>query len=114
MSNPSSSKNRLRPVVPRLVEVIDDLIYGDIWTRPGLTPRERSLITVAALVGMRQTDQLRSHLEKALANGATPEELSEVFTHLAFYAGFPAALSAAQVARPLFEDLGVIPPVPAG
>ena len=104
MANPSSSKNRVRPVVPKLVEVIDDLIYGDIWERPGLTKRERSLITIAALVGMRQTDQLRSHMEKALDNGATVEELSEMLTHLAFYAGFPASLSAALVARPLFED----------
>ena len=110
MSNPSSSKNRVQPVVPKLAEVIDELIYGDIWTRPGLTPRERSLITIAALVGMRQTDQLRSHMEKALANGATTDEISEVLTHLAFYAGFPASLSAALVAQPLFESLGAIGP----
>lgn len=108
MSNPSSSKNRVRPVVPKLAEVIDEVIYGDIWNRPGLTKRERSLVTIAALIGMRQTDQLRSHMEKALDNGASPEELSEVLTHLAFYTGFPAALSAALVARPLFEDLGVV------
>ena len=109
MANPSSSKNRVRPVVPKLAEIIDDLIYGDIWDRPGLTKRERSLITIAALVGMRQTDQLRSHMEKALDNGATAEELSELLTHLAFYAGFPASLSASLVARPLFEDLGIVP-----
>lgn len=110
MSNPSSSKGRIRPVVPKVAEVIDDLIYGDIWNRPGLTKRERSLITIAVLVGMRQTDQLRSHMEKAIAHGATPDEISEVLTHLAFYAGFPATLSAALVARPLFETLGVIAP----
>jgi len=61
------------------------------------------MITVAALIGMRQTDQLRSHMEKALANNVTVEELSEIMTHLAIYAGFPAALSAALVARPLLE-----------
>ena len=109
MANPSSSKAKVRAVVPKLVEVIDSTVYGDVWERPELSKRERSMITVAALIGMRQTDQLRSHLEKALDNGVTAQELSEIITHLAFYAGFPASLSAALVARPLFEELGHIP-----
>jgi len=108
MANPSSSKGKARAVVPKLVEVVEHTIYGDIWERPELSKRERSMITIAALIAMRQTDQLQSHLEKALDNGLTPTELSEIMTHLAFYAGFPAALSAALVARPLFEALGHI------
>lgn len=109
MANPSSSKARIKPVVPRLAELIDDVVYGDIWARPGLTKRERSLITVAALIGMKQTEPMRSHMEKALDNAVTPDEISELITHVAFYAGFPASLSAALVARPLFELLGLIP-----
>jgi 4-carboxymuconolactone decarboxylase len=108
MSNPSSSKAEVKPVVPKLYELIETTVYGDIWQRPALDKRERSLITIAALIGMRQTDQLRSHLEKALNNGVTAEQISEVFTHLAFYAGFPASLSAALIARPLFEQLGLL------
>ena len=110
MANPSSSKARVRAVVPKLCELIDSAVYGDIWERPALCKRDRSMITIAALVGMRQTDQLRSHMEKALDNGVTPQEISEILTHLAIYAGFPAALSAALAARPLFAELGLIQP----
>jgi 4-carboxymuconolactone decarboxylase len=109
MANLSSSKAKAQPVVPKLIEVIDQTVYGDVWERPELSKRERSMITIAALIGMRQTDQLRSHMEKAFDNGVTAQELSEIITHLAFYAGFPASLSAALVARPLFEALGHIP-----
>jgi 4-carboxymuconolactone decarboxylase len=110
MANPSSSRNKIKPVVPKLFELIETTVYGDIWERPGLSKRERSLITIAALIGMRQTDQLRSHLEKGLENGMTGEEISETITQLAIYAGFPAALSAALVARPLLEERGLLPP----
>ncbi len=108
MANPSSSKGKARAVVPKLVEIIDSTVYGDVWERPELSKRDRSLITVAALVGMRQTDQLRSHLEKALDNGVTASEISELLTHVAFYAGFPAAISASLIARPLFEERGIV------
>lgn len=108
MANPSSSKHKLRAVTPKLFELVEDVAYGDIWERPGLTKRERSLITLAALVGMRQTDQMRSHMEKALDNGVTGDEIGEMITHLAIYAGFPAAISAALVARPLLIEQGLI------
>lgn len=110
MTNPSSSKHRVKDVAPKLFELIEGPVYGDIWERPQLSKRERSLITVAALIGMRQTDQLRSHLEKSLAHGVTPEEISEMITHLAIYAGFPAAISAALIVRSLFEDRGLLAP----
>lgn len=108
MANPSSSKAKIKPVAPKLVEVIDKTIYGDIWERPELSKRDRSLITMAALISMRQTDQLRSHMEKAIDNGVTAEEIGELLTHLAFYAGFPASLSAGLIARPLLLELGLI------
>lgn len=108
MANPSSSKHKIKPVVPKLHELIETTVYGDIWERAGLTKRERSMITIAALIGMRQTDQLRSHMEKGLDNGLTATEISEMMTHLAIYSGFPAALSAALIAGPLFEQRGVM------
>ncbi|MBB5696242.1 carboxymuconolactone decarboxylase family protein [Muricoccus pecuniae] len=112
-ANPSSSKEKVRAVVPRLIELIDSVVYDDIWERPELSKRDRSMVTIAALIGLRQTDQLRSHLEKALSNGVTAAEISEMITHLAVYAGFPAALSAALVAKPLLEERGLLGEVPA-
>lgn len=108
MANPSSSKAKIRPVAPKLFDLIEGTVYGDLWQRPQLSPRERSMITVAALIGMRQTDQLRSHCEKALDNGITAEELGEMITHLSIYAGFPAAISAALTVKPLLAELGLL------
>ena len=108
MSNPSSSKGRIKAVAPKLFELIETTVYGDLWERPELSKRDRSMITIAALIGMRQTDQLRSHMEKALDNGVTAQELGEMITHLAIYAGFPSSLSAGLIAEPLLQDLGLI------
>ncbi|MEN2741021.1 carboxymuconolactone decarboxylase family protein [Microbacterium sp. X-17] len=87
---------------PAFVELTDDLLFGDIWQRPGLTPRDRSLITVATLIANGSTDQLVGHLGVAQQNGLTPEELKEAMIHLAFYAGWPRALSALLVAKNVF------------
>jgi 4-carboxymuconolactone decarboxylase len=108
MANPSSSKDKVKRVVPKVHELIETTVYGDIWERPELSKRERSMITVTALVAMRQWDQLRSHMEKALDNGVTATELSEMLTHLAIYAGFPTTLSAALIAKPLLSERGLI------
>ena len=108
MANPSSSKAKIKPVVPKLYDLIETTVYGDIWERPELSKRDRSMITVATLIGMRQWDQLRSHMEKALDNGVTGLELSEMLTHIAIYAGFPASLSAALIAKPMLTERGLI------
>jgi 4-carboxymuconolactone decarboxylase len=108
MANPSSSKAKIRPVAPKLFELIEETVYGDLWQREELCRRDRSLITLAALIAMRQTDQMRSHFEKALDNGITAEEIGEMITHLSIYAGFPAAISAALVAKPLLIERGLI------
>lgn len=84
-------------VAPKLAEVTDHVLFGDIWERPGLSKRDRSLITVAALVSLYRLEQLPFHLAKARENGLTHEELAEAVTHLAFYAGWPAAASAANL-----------------
>ena len=88
---------------PKLVELTDGVLFGDVWERPQLSKRDRSLVTVSALVAMNRPDQLQSHLARARDNGVTQEELSEAITHLAFYAGWPSAVSAVTVAREVFE-----------
>lgn len=91
----SRAQQLVGDIAPKLAELTDEVLFADIWARPGLSPRDRSLITVAALTALGRMDQLRSHLNLALDNGLTREELSEVATHLAFYAGWPAGMSAA-------------------
>ena len=100
----SSARDEVRPVAPKLIELSETVLYGDVWERPGLSKRDRSLITVAALVAMYRGDQLPIHLERALGNGVTREEIGELITHLAFYAGWPAAMSAGRVARKVFDE----------
>jgi 4-carboxymuconolactone decarboxylase len=99
----SSARNEVRQVAPRLIELTESVVYGDIWERPGLSKRDRSLITVAALVAMYRGDQLSGHLERALANGVTREEIGELITHLAFYAGWPTAMTAGRIAKKVFD-----------
>ena len=95
---PSAKRDRIKNFVPALVDYTNDVVYGDLWERPGLSKRDRSLITVAALIATYRPEQLETHLGRALNNGVTREEISEIITHLAFYAGWPAAMSAAQIA----------------
>jgi 4-carboxymuconolactone decarboxylase len=94
----------VRGVVPKLVELSEKVLYADVWERSGLSKRDRSLITVAALTALYRSDQLKGHLERALANGVTREEISEVITHMAFYAGWPTAMTAARIAKGVFEE----------
>jgi 4-carboxymuconolactone decarboxylase len=84
---------------PKLAELTDDVLFGDVWAREELSPRDRSLITVAALIAGGNTEQLPGHLNRAKANGLSEAELAEVIIHLAFYAGWPRAMSAIRVAR---------------
>lgn len=93
-------------VAPALGVYTDDVLFGDVWERPGLSPRDRSLITVATLVALYRTNELPFHLRKALENGVTREEIGELVTHLAFYAGWPAANTAVKIARAVFEEAG--------
>ena len=95
---PSAKRDRIKEFVPALVGYTNDVVYGDLWERKGLSKRDRSLITVAALIATYRPEQLETHLGRALNNGVTQEEISEIITHLAFYAGWPAAMSAAQIA----------------
>lgn len=102
--NPSPAQQLIGGTAPKLVELTDEVLFGDVWERPELSPRDRSLITVAALVSLYRLEQLPAHLRRALANGLTKEELGEAITHLAFYAGWPSAMSAATALRAIVEE----------
>ncbi len=102
-AQPRPSQRAIGDFAPKLAEITDNVLYGDVWERPELSKRDRSLVTVAALIALNRPDQLRSHLLRARENGVTQEELVETITHLAFYAGWPSAITAIAVAREVFE-----------
>ncbi|MBJ9589086.1 MULTISPECIES: carboxymuconolactone decarboxylase family protein [Burkholderia] len=94
-----SPREAARAFTPTLSAFVDDTLYPRIWSDPALSPRDRSLVTVAALIAGGHLDELPAHLRRALTNGVTREELAAAITHLAFYAGFPAAISASAAAQ---------------
>src|SRR4051794_1629929 len=98
---PSALRQSLGEVAPKLVDLTDDVLFGDVWERPALSKRDRSLITCAALVALGKTEQMGFHFPRAIENGVTQEELVELITHLAFYAGWPNAMSAIARAKEL-------------
>lgn len=95
-----------RNIAPKLAELTEHVLYGDVWERPGLSKRDRSLVTLAALVGLYRLEQIEMHVERAVANGVTRAEIGEMLTHLAFYVGWPAAVSAARIADRASEKPG--------
>jgi len=99
---PSAVRKSLGDLAPKLVELTDDVLFGDVWERPQLSKRDRSLITCAALVSLGKTEQMDFHFPNAMKNGVTQEELVEMITHLAFYVGWPNAMSAINRAKALF------------
>lgn len=99
---PRPSQGAIGDFAPKLAQITDNVLYGDIWERRELSKRDRSLATVAALIALNRPDQLRSHLRIARQNGLTQEELIEAITHLAFYAGWPSAVTAVGVAKEVF------------
>src|SRR3954447_25157415 len=101
---PTTMEQAFGDFAPKLVELTDKVLFGDIWERPGLSKRDRSLITVAALIAMNRTEQLRFHIPNAIRNGVTKEEMIEAVTHLAFYAGWPSAMSALQLTKELLAE----------
>jgi 4-carboxymuconolactone decarboxylase len=100
---PSGAERMFGDFAPKLVQLTDDVLFGDVWERKGLSKRDRSLVTVAALVALNRPDQLRFHLGRAVENGVNQDELIETVTHLAFYSGWPNAMSAMTVAKEVFS-----------
>src|SRR3954453_17446591 len=101
---PAPATSPFADVAPALAHYTDDILFGDVWKRPDLSPRDRSLITVSALVAGYRTNELPFHIKRALENGVTKDELGELITHLAFYSGWPAASSAVTIARKVFQE----------
>ena len=106
MSEPAP-KGPFADIAPDLQRLTDDVLFGEVWERSELSKRDRSLITVTTLVALYRTNELPFHLKFALQNGVTKTELVELITHLAFYAGWPTAATAAGIARKAFEEAGV-------
>lgn len=104
MTEQTRAQQLVGDFAPKLAELTDDVLFADVWKREGLSPRDRSLATVSALVMGGNTEQLVSHVRLALSNGVTVAELGETMTHLAFYAGWPKALSAITVARRVIAE----------
>jgi len=102
-SEPSVARKLIGDFAPKLVELTDKVLFGDVWERPGLSKRDRSLVTVSALIALNRPEQLRHHLQRARDNGVTKEELIETITHLAFYSGWPNAMTAITIAKELFQ-----------
>jgi len=93
-------------VVPKLAELRDTVLFGDIWERPQLSKRDRSMITVAVLQALYRTEELRGHIGRALENGVTRDEIAELITHVTFYSGWPTGVNAGRVAKDVFDRSG--------
>jgi 4-carboxymuconolactone decarboxylase len=104
---PTAAREAFGDFAPALAAYTDKVLFGDLWRRPELSARDRSLITVAALVAGYRTNELPFHLKRALENGVTRDEIVELITHLAFYSGWPTANTAHPIARRVFEEAGI-------
>ena len=103
----TTPRSIMQEVSPKLAEMTVDVLFGDIWERPELSKRDRSLITVANLVALYRTDHLKGHIGRALDNGVTRNEISEVILHTTFYAGWPTGATAARLAKEVFDERGI-------
>lgn len=101
------SPDDVRKVAPALEAYTQERLYGDVWKRPGLTPRDRSIVTIAALIARDQAPALTYYFSQAIENGVKPREISEIITHLAFYAGWANAFGAVGAARDVFAQRGI-------
>jgi 4-carboxymuconolactone decarboxylase len=100
----AEARSVMQEVSPKLAQLTADVLFGDVWERSDLSKRDRSMITVAMLTALYRTDQLRGHIRRALDNGVTQKEISEVITHAAFYAGWPTAANAVRIAKEVFDE----------
>ncbi|HET6224055.1 MAG TPA: carboxymuconolactone decarboxylase family protein, partial [Dongiaceae bacterium] len=105
--NPRVAPPDMQAITPPLAAYTDDVLFGDVWKRTELAPRDRSLVTVATLIAGSHTQQMTGHFNRALDNGVKPAEISAVITHLAFYCGWPRAVSAVAVAKDVFAKRGI-------
>src|ERR1700733_13438204 len=107
---PTTARKAFGDIAPALAAYTDEVLFGDVWERPGLSKRDRSLITVATLVALYRTNEMPGHMKRAVDNGLTVDELVEAITHIAFYAGWPTAMTAINIAKELFGQSGSLEP----
>ena len=100
----TTARTAMQEVAPQLTEIIANVLEGDVWERPGLSKRDRSMITVATLIALYRTGQIPGHINRALDNGVTKEEIGEIVTHVAFYAGVPTAANAARLIKEVYDE----------
>ena len=100
----TTARSAIQEVAPHLAELSANVLFGDVWERPGLSKRDRSLITIAMLTALYRSGQLPGHINRALDNGVTKDEIGEVITHVAFYAGWPTAANAATIIKEVYEQ----------
>lgn len=103
-THPTGAEKAIGSFSPKLVSLTDDVLFGDVWERSALSKRDRSLATITALIALRASEQLPYHLKKGVENGLTQEEIVELITHMAFYSGWPSAMSAIAVAKKVIEE----------
>lgn len=103
MTEQTMAQKMLGDIAPGLADYTDNVVFGDLWKRPDITPRDRSLVTIAALTALQRLDQLEIHIGLGIKNGLTREEIVEAITHLAFYSGWPTAVSGVGAARRAFS-----------
>jgi 4-carboxymuconolactone decarboxylase len=101
---PTGARKSFGDIAPDLAEITDKILFGEVWADPALSPRDRSLVTITCLISLYRSNELPFHLKKALENGLTKKEIVAVITHLAFYSGWPTAMTALKIARTLFEE----------
>ena len=104
---PTDARKSFGDIAPHLAEITDKVLFGDVWANPALSPRDRSLVTITSLVSLYRINELPFHLKKALENGVTRDEIVETITQIAFYAGWPPAMTALPIAKKVFEEVGV-------
>jgi len=104
-TQPSAARQAFGHIAPALADLTDTVLFGDVWLRPGLSVRDRCLITVSSLIALYRTNELPFHLKKALENGVSRDEIIEVITHLAFYSGWPTANTALTIAQRVFNEI---------
>src|SRR3954471_21094940 len=101
---PTNARKSFGDIAPHLAKITDKVLLGDVWPNPALLPRDRSLVTIASLISLYRTNELPFHLNRAVENGVTKDEIIATITHLAFYAGWPPAMTGMQIARKVFDE----------
>jgi 4-carboxymuconolactone decarboxylase len=103
---PTAARTSFGAAAPHLAELTDKVLFGDVWEDAALSKRDRSLITITSLISLYRVNEMPFHFKRALENGVTRDEIIAAITHLAFYAGWPPAMTALGIARKVFEEAG--------